>query len=369
MQNQKKLSIREIQIGDIEKIISYWRDTSADDLARLGETTPPNESENRIFLQWFHDSNPSLEEASEDIIIWEVEGEAVGYSTLKQVKLPDYGQLHIHMWSEEMRGKGFGALLFCLSALHFRTKYRILNLYCRPKADNQMPNRMLKKIGFPTTDSPECLERIYEDGRTVPHIKYYLAPDVISSFINTSRHKFTFIVPEASPVFTFETARLRGRKIERTDFSLLHDMNQNISVMATLGGVCDKEETRRRLYWNLQQWTSNGFGLYFFFEKATGKFVGRGGIRRLCIDNIDEVEIAYALMPDFWGKGLATEIAKECVSLGFEHYAFRTLVAGTQATNKASQRVITKAGFSFEKEVFQFDALQFIYRQVNPRSS
>ncbi len=42
------------------------------------------------------------------------------------------------------------------------------------------------------------------------------------------------------PIHTFETERLTGRKLESSDFQLLHMMNQNVEVMATLGGICDE---------------------------------------------------------------------------------------------------------------------------------
>ena len=164
------------------------------------------------------------------------------------------------------------------------------------------------------------------------------------------------------PMETFETERLIAKKLEISDFQLLHLMNQNLEVMATLGGICDEEETRKRLSWNLNQWSENGFGLLLFFQKGTNEFVGRGGIRKLLVDDAEEIEIAYALMPQAWGKGLATEIAKKLVEVGFKHYKVQSLIAGTQNTNKASRRVIEKAGFFFEKEITQFGRLQVVYR-------
>ena len=94
------------------------------------------------------------------------------------------------------------------------------------------------------------------------------------------------------PLLNFETDRLKARKIKDEDLNLLHSMNQNAQVMATLGGICDQEETKKRLEWNLNQWRTSDFGLWFFFEKGTGEFVGRGGIRRLVIDEKEEVEVA-----------------------------------------------------------------------------
>ena len=167
------------------------------------------------------------------------------------------------------------------------------------------------------------------------------------------------------PLESFETKRLKARKMTEEDLPLFHLMNSNTDMMATLGGICDKIETNKRFIWNLNQWVTYGFGQCFFFDKITNEVVGRGGIRRLEIDGSEETEIAYALLPSFWGRGLAAEIAKKCVKIGFEYYKNSSLIAGTQATNKASQKVIIKSGFEFEKEIFQYGAKQFVYRQLN----
>ena len=56
-------------------------------------------------------------------------------------------------------------------------------------------------------------------------------------------------------------------------------------------------------------------------------------------------------MPDFWGRGLATEIARALLTIGFEQLALAQLVAFTLATNQASRRVMEKVGFAFEREL------------------
>lgn len=167
------------------------------------------------------------------------------------------------------------------------------------------------------------------------------------------------------PLESFETKRLKARKMIEEDLPLLHLMNSNIEMMDTLGGICDAIETNKRFIWNLNQWVTYGFGQCLLFDKISNDLVGRAGIRRLEIDGSEETEIAYALLPSFWGKGLATEIAKKCVEIGFEYYKIPSLIAGTQVTNIASQKVIIKSGFKFEKEIFQYGATQFVYRQSN----
>lgn len=152
-------------------------------------------------------------------------------------------------------------------------------------------------------------------------------------------------------IHTLETTHLIARKINSEDFTLLYKMNQNTKVMATLGGIRSKDETRKNLEWNLAQWQQNGIGLWFWFEKTTKRFVGRAGLRQVKVDDTEEVEVAYALMPEYWRKGLATEIAQACVEVAFEILKLTKLVCFTLPTNKASQRVMEKLGFQYSKSI------------------
>ena len=68
----------------------------------MGELHAPNEKDNLEFMTWFCDKKPPLAEAQEDILIWEVDSHAIGFCTLKQLKIPKYGQMHLHMWSKSV---------------------------------------------------------------------------------------------------------------------------------------------------------------------------------------------------------------------------------------------------------------------------
>ena len=85
--------------------------------------------------------------------------------------------------------------------------------------------------------------------------------------------------------------------------------------------------------------------------KATGLFAGRGGLKHTSIGERDEVEVAYALLPQYWGQGLATELAVASVRAGFEVLHRPDLVCFTLTTNRASQRVMEKVGFRYERDV------------------
>jgi RimJ/RimL family protein N-acetyltransferase len=87
-----------------------------------------------------------------------------------------------------------------------------------------------------------------------------------------------------------------------------------------------------------------------FFEHSTGMFVGRGGLRRSTIAGKDCVEVLYALRPDAWGRGYATEIALLAISES-RRAALGDVHGLVSPSNHASRRVLEKAGIRFEATV------------------
>ncbi len=116
-----------------------------------------------------------------------------------------------------------------------------------------------------------------------------------------------------------------AKRIADDDFKDLVLMHQDERAMATLGGLRSVEETRENLEWNFKQWEDNGFGLWFFRSKITGHFIGRGGVRRVLIGNIKEIELGFALMPEYWGQGFATEMEKHALKLLLKNLSWLTL--------------------------------------------
>lgn len=65
-------------------------------------------------------------------------------------------------------------------------------------------------------------------------------------------------------------------------------------------------------------------------------------------DRFRLAEIYYKLHPDHWGKGYATEVAKELVRFGFEDLKVHKVEAGVQTENVRSVRVLEKIGMTNE---------------------
>jgi [ribosomal protein S5]-alanine N-acetyltransferase len=101
---------------------------------------------------------------------------------------------------------------------------------------------------------------------------------------------------------------------------------------------------------DIEHWQSHSFGPWVFFELATGVFVGRGGLRSSVIAGGECVEVLYALRPDVWGRGYATEIALVSVQHARE-LKIREVVGLAATSNHASQRVLEKAGLPTRERV------------------
>ncbi|HWG46916.1 MAG TPA: GNAT family N-acetyltransferase [Gemmataceae bacterium] len=147
------------------------------------------------------------------------------------------------------------------------------------------------------------------------------------------------------------TSQLLLRRMRAEDLDDLTRMHLDPHVMATLGGVRSPAETKEWLGRQIDHWEQHGFGLWMVREPQSGRFMGRGGLHHVEIDGHDEIEVGYTFLAEFWGRGLATELAHESVRVAFEILQLPEIVCFTLTTNHASQRVMQKAGFRYERDL------------------
>jgi ribosomal-protein-alanine N-acetyltransferase len=167
---------------------------------------------------------------------------------------------------------------------------------------------------------------------------------------------------DMQPLETFRTDRLTAERLQAAHLDELCRMHQDARVMATLGGLRSDEQTRRFLREGLDHWDRHGYGLWVFRDRAGASFVGRGGLRQVVVGGTEEVEVAYALLPAFWGRGLATEMAEALVVVAFERLSLPDVTSFTLPTNRASQRVMEKVGLAYERDVVHAGLPHVFYR-------
>jgi ribosomal-protein-alanine N-acetyltransferase len=158
------------------------------------------------------------------------------------------------------------------------------------------------------------------------------------------------------------TPRLLAERVTAAHWLDLRRMDENEAFMALLGGVRDKAGTVAYLEMNMKHWADHGFGMWMLRDAATLAVIGRAILRHLDVDGVDEVEVGYGFMPGYWGLGLATEIAEACVRIGLEQLGLASLVAITTAPNLASQRVLSKAGLAYERDIVHAGLPHLLFR-------
>ncbi|MCD5991765.1 GNAT family N-acetyltransferase [Pseudomonas sp. CDFA 553] len=144
-----------------------------------------------------------------------------------------------------------------------------------------------------------------------------------------------------------ETQRMILRQLSSADVPPMTQILINPEVMRySVRGVLGESATAEFIDWSLQSYAHHGFGPWAVVEKASGVLMGFCALNRESVDGVEEVEIGYRLAPQFWGRGLATEIVRATLGYGFEHLGLRSIIAIVQPANVASVRVIQKVGFN-----------------------
>lgn len=151
------------------------------------------------------------------------------------------------------------------------------------------------------------------------------------------------------------TARLHLRKLRTSDASLIQALNSNAEVMHYIGPV-ERDLAKAQAYVDLRvaQYADRpGLGI-FVAELAQGASENseykKETIGWFCLKNLDdtdEIEVGYRLLPQFWNKGYATEGAKALVDHGFNRLGLTEIVGVVLPTNLASKAVLQKTGLSY----------------------
>jgi RimJ/RimL family protein N-acetyltransferase len=144
-----------------------------------------------------------------------------------------------------------------------------------------------------------------------------------------------------------ETDRSQLRMFTMDDLDELSPIFADPEVVRHLGSgkPAPRSETETALRSIITHWERHGFGRWAVLDKGTRKLIGYGGLRSFD----GEPELVYLLAKPYWGRGLATEIARACLKYGFEDRGFERIIGMAKTANVASQRVLDKTGMCFER--------------------
>jgi RimJ/RimL family protein N-acetyltransferase len=150
-------------------------------------------------------------------------------------------------------------------------------------------------------------------------------------------------------------SRLRPERPWREHAQLYEDLFSHPAVAGALWPSEAASPARERragavLLADIEHWQAREFGPWAFFERATGLFVGRGGLRSAAIGGAQCVEVLYAVRPDAWGRGYASEMVAIALTEA-RRLRLAEVVGVTLVSNGASRRVLEKAGLRAREPV------------------
>lgn len=142
-----------------------------------------------------------------------------------------------------------------------------------------------------------------------------------------------------------ETDRLILRPWHLDEADRFFDMHRRMEVARWIGGrpMADSSEAEPLMRRMLERLAADPrFGAWAVVERATGVPAGTVLLKPLP-DGAGEIEIGWHLHPDSWGRGLATEAARQLLARGLA-LGLEEIWAVTDPKNQRSVRVCEKLG-------------------------
>ncbi len=103
-------------------------------------------------------------------------------------------------------------------------------------------------------------------------------------------------------------------------------------------------------------------GMNALIEKSDGALIGICGLLVQVVDEQEELEIGYSLLPKYRKQGYAIEAAAKCKLFAFEHQLSESLISIIHVDNLPSQKVALKNGMFLDKTTVYKDNPVHIYR-------
>lgn len=147
-----------------------------------------------------------------------------------------------------------------------------------------------------------------------------------------------------------ETERLILRPFELKDFEGVYEFGSNEEVNKYTGDVsiasldAAKELIKKVWFYDYETY---GYGRLATIYKPDNKLIGFAGLKYLAA--IKETDIGFRFLPEYWGKGIATEASRAILEYGFKTLELNKILAFAMPENTASNKVLEKVGLEFYK--------------------
>jgi [ribosomal protein S5]-alanine N-acetyltransferase len=148
-----------------------------------------------------------------------------------------------------------------------------------------------------------------------------------------------------------QTPRLILRRITEVDALLILELNRSPDVLKYLHEPELKDEADAlRVIRDiiLPQYSLYNLGRWAMILKESNSFIGWCGLKYR--PELEEIDLGYRLMRQYWGNGYATEAATYTLRYGLDVLNLETITGRAHIENTASWTVLEKIGMQYIKD-------------------
>ncbi|WP_237066354.1 GNAT family N-acetyltransferase [Microbulbifer guangxiensis] len=152
-------------------------------------------------------------------------------------------------------------------------------------------------------------------------------------------------------MFKLDTPRLVLREMTEDDAPLMLAVLNDPDFLRNVGdrGVRTEDDARRYIVDGpIAAYKRQNFGMYKV-ELKDGSPIGLCGLVKR--DGLDDVDIGFALLPDYRSQGYALEAAEAVMQFARESVGLRRIVAIAQPANLPSVQLLEKLGMQQERKL------------------
>lgn len=157
------------------------------------------------------------------------------------------------------------------------------------------------------------------------------------------------MISETTGDVVIETSRLQMRRFAYTDAAFFVRLLNDPDWIRYIGDRDVHNEGQACVYMAksyMAQYEKMGFGLYLVQLKGDATPIGMCGLIKR--DGLDDVDIGFAFLPEFRGKGYALEAAEATIVYARDTLKMKRVVAIATPNNAASIALLRKIGLRFD---------------------
>lgn len=163
-----------------------------------------------------------------------------------------------------------------------------------------------------------------------------------------------------------ETKRILLREFEIEDYKAVFEFGSNKKVARYTGDKALESYDEAKTIINkiyLVDYKKYGYGRWAIVYKPENKIIGFAGLKYL--KSISETDIGFRFLPEYWRKGIATEVATKIMDYGFNSLNLNRIIGIAHPDNIGSCKVLMKIGMElFKNDEYEGDGENYNWYEI-----